>query len=54
MKYIVENWDTEEIIAVFDTEEQRELWLLNYSTEGYLADGTKISIYEQLNYKKRR
>ena len=50
MKYIVENYLTEEIIKVFDTEEDRKQWLKDnvnrYSDGGYLDDGTKISIYE--------
>ena len=48
MKYIVENWLTEEIIKAFDSEEERQKWLdenvNSYSDGGYLDDGTKISI----------
>ena len=51
MKYIVENWITEEIIAVFDTEDARQKWLdenCDYCSDGgYLSDGTKVSIYEE-------
>lgn len=55
MKYIVENFDTYETIAEFQTEEQRQAWLDQNVTEGYAADGNKagytadgirISIYE--------
>lgn len=46
MKYIVENWDTEETIAEFETEEQRQDWIDNYAPDGITADGIKISIYE--------
>lgn len=50
MKYIVETWLTEEIIAVFDSEEEREMWLndnVNYFSDGaFLDDGTQIGIYE--------
>lgn len=51
MKYIVENWFTEETLAVFDTEEDRQKWLNDncdyYSDGAYLSDGTRISIYEE-------
>ena len=50
MKYIVETWATEEIIAVFNSEKEREKWLndnVNYFSDGgFLDDGTQISIYE--------
>lgn len=50
MKYIVEAWLTEEIIAVFNSEEEREKWLndnVNYFSDGgYLDNGVQISIYE--------
>ena len=50
MKYIVENWHTEETIKAFNTEEEREQWLKDnvnyYSDGGYLDDGTKIGLYE--------
>lgn len=53
MKYIVENWLTEEVIKVFHSEEDRQEWLNdnvnNFSDGGYLDDGTKISIYETLD-----
>lgn len=50
MKYYVENWETEEVIAEFDSYEQRRDWLeknvnLTY-VGGYLKDGTRIAIYE--------
>ena len=51
MKYIVEDWTTDEILKVFDTSEDREAWLRDnvnyYSDGGYLDDGRKISIYEE-------
>lgn len=46
-KYIVEDWHTEEIIEEFDSEEERNLWLSENSKDGFMADGTEISIYEQ-------
>ena len=50
MKYYVEDWLTDEVLAVFDTEEERKKWLdenVEYFSDGaYLADGRKISIYE--------
>ena len=53
MKYIVENWLTEEIIKVFPSDEERQKWLLDnvnsFSDGGYLDDGTKISIYETVD-----
>lgn len=49
-KYYVENWDTEEVIAEFDTYEQRQEWINKNVTirsdGGYLEDGTHIAIYE--------
>lgn len=27
MRYIVENWETEEVIRVFDSEEERSEWI---------------------------
>ena len=51
MKYIVENWLTEETIKVFANEEERQEWINNncisFSDGGYIK-GTeiKISIYE--------
>lgn len=48
--YIVENWDTDEIIMIFNDEDSRQAWLdlnvVNTDDGGYLKDGTKISIYE--------
>lgn len=50
MKYIVENWLTEEVVKVFDTEEERQQWIddnvNHFSDGGYLDDGTKIAIHE--------
>lgn len=52
MKYIVENYLTEEIIKVFDTKEERQQWLDDnvnrFSDGGYLDDGTRVDIYETL------
>lgn len=31
LTYFVENWDTEEVIASFPTEEARNIWLKNYT-----------------------
>lgn len=51
MKYIVGNWITDEILKVFDTDEERDQWITEnvniYSDGGFLDDGTKIEIYEQ-------
>ena len=48
--YIVENWDTEEIIMIFESEAYRQAWLdLNVifcDNAAYLKNGTRISIYE--------
>ena len=50
MWYIVENFYTCEIIMFFPTDEQRQKWLKeNVNEEGYMEDGTKISIYESLS-----
>ena len=50
MKYYVENWLTEEIIKVFNSDDERMEWLNDnvtyFSDGGFLDDGTKISIYE--------
>jgi len=51
MKYYVENWDTEEVIAEFNTEEERKAWFKNNATlkpndGAYLEDGTHIAFYE--------
>ena len=46
-RFFVEDWDTEETIAEFKTNEEREAWIAeNVNAEGYMADGRKISIYE--------
>lgn len=45
-RYIVENWETCETIAEFDSEEKRQAWLDENVTEGYTSEGIKISIYE--------
>lgn len=52
MKYIMENWLTEETIKEFDGEEEREEWIRNnckiFSDGCYITDTkTRISIYEQ-------
>ena len=51
MKYIVENWLTEEVLKVFESEEDREEWIRDnvmfLSDGGFLDDGTRISIYEE-------
>ena len=51
MKYIVENWVTEEIIKIFNSEEERQKWIndncISFSDGCYINDTeTKISIYE--------
>lgn len=50
-KYIVENFDTCEPVAIFDSEEQRQAWLDTYVTvengAGYTTDGVRVSIYEE-------
>lgn len=45
-RFIVENWETEEIIAEFNTHEEREAWLENYVDNGHMMDGTRVSIYD--------
>jgi len=50
-KYYVENWDTDEIIAVFDTSKEREDWIkknviIRPCDGAYMEDGTHIAIYE--------
>ena len=51
MKYIVENFNTCEVIAIFESEEGRQAWIdENVSFvdhAGYMKDGTRISIYEE-------
>lgn len=52
MKYIVENWLTEETIKKFDSEEEREKWIRDNCvsfSDGYYIDDTeiKISIYDK-------
>ena len=51
MKYIVENWMTEEVIKVFDSEEDRQEWInencVSFSDGCFIEDTTiKISCYE--------
>ena len=51
MKYIVENWMTEETIKVFGSDEERQEWIndncISFSDGCYINDTeTKISIYE--------
>ena len=47
MKYIVENWLTEETIKVFDSEEERQEWIndncISFSDGSYI-DGTETKI----------
>lgn len=45
-RFIVENWDTDEIIAEFQTYEEREAWLEENVIDGYTKDGIRVSIYE--------
>lgn len=48
-RFIVEEWDSCEIIAEFSTEQERQAWLDSYVDEfGFMADGTQVSIYEIL------
>lgn len=46
MKYYVENWLTEEIIKVFNSDYEREEWLNDnvtyFSDGGYLDDGGSV------------
>lgn len=46
MKYIVEDWQTEEELKVFDTEEERDEWMdenCEYFSDGaFLIDGRKV------------
>lgn len=49
-KYYVAKWNNDEVIAIFDTDEERQEWLrknvdIDYNG-GYLKDGTKIQIWE--------
>lgn len=51
MKYIIEDWLTEEIIRVFSSEEERDEWIEDncaWFSDGYFITDTetKISIYE--------
>lgn len=46
-RFFVEDWDTCETIAEFQTEEKRQAWLDKYVDEyGFMKDGTRVSIYE--------
>lgn len=52
MRYIVENWETEEVIKVFDSEEERNEWIIKKCTffnDGvFIADTEiRISCYEE-------
>lgn len=51
MEYIVEDWLTEEVLKVFETEESRNQWIKEnvtfFSDGGFLEDGRKVSIYEE-------
>lgn len=48
--YFVEDWDTEEVIECFKTEEERSGWLIENGTDTidgfFLHDGRKVAIYE--------
>ena len=45
-RFIVENWDTDEIIKEFETSEEREIWLKENVIDGHMANGIRVSIYE--------
>lgn len=46
-RFIVEDWNTEEIIIEFQTNEERAAWIAeNVNDEGKMADGRKVSIYD--------
>ena len=52
MKYIIENWTTEETIRTFNSEEEREKWIRENCTtfdNGTFITGTevRISCYEE-------
>ena len=48
MRYYVEDWETGEVIKVFDSKEDRHLWLIdNVNENGYLDDGRKINAYDE-------
>lgn len=52
MRYIVEDWETEEVIRVFDSEEERSEWIKKKCTSfngGVFITGTetRISCYEE-------
>lgn len=48
--YFVEDWDTEETIECFATEEERDEWLMENMIDtpngGFLKDGRRIAIFE--------
>lgn len=48
--YFVEDWDTEETIECFATEEERTEWLMENGTDTidgfFLTDGRRVAIYE--------
>ncbi len=51
MKYIVEDWITEDVIKVFNSEEERNKWInkncVSFSDGVYILDtDIKISCYE--------
>lgn len=53
MKYVVEDWLTEEAIKVFDSEEDRQEWIddncISFSDGCYINDTSiRISIYETI------
>ena len=49
-RYIVGDWNSDDIIKSFDSEEDRQEWLDDnvtfYSDGGFLEDGRKVEIYE--------
>lgn len=51
MKYIIEDWLTEDILKIFNSEEERNEWInencISFSDGVYVLDTTiKISCYE--------
>lgn len=52
MRYIVENWETEEVIKVFESGEERNEWIKKKCTSSndgvFIADTEiRISCYEE-------
>lgn len=44
--FCVEDWFTEELIASFKTDAERDNWLKANVVDGYTKEGIKVSIYE--------